>query len=151
MLCETIAECVILMIKTYSELIKLPTFEERFDYLKLNGKVCEETFGFDRYLNQIFYRSKEWRSTRNYVIARDNGCDLGISGREIPEGTRILIHHMNPIMAKDIIHRSDILLNPEYLITTIKNTHDAIHYGDSGLLVMEPIKRARNDTCPWKK
>lgn len=151
MLCELIVVWVIQMIKTYSQLIKFPTFNERFDYLKLDGKVCEETFGFDRYLNQTFYKSKEWRSIRNFVIARDNGCDLGINGREIPEGCRILIHHINPIMVKDIIHGSDILLNPEYLITTVKNTHDAIHYGDSGLLVTAPIERTKNDTCPWKK
>lgn len=151
MLCELTVVWVIQMIRTYSQLIKFSTFKERFDYLKLDGKVCEETFGFDRYLNQIFYKSKEWRSIRNLVIARDNGCDLGIKDREIPEGCRILIHHINPIMVKDIIHRSDILLNPEYLITTVKNTHDAIHYGDSGLLVTAPIERTKNDTCPWKK
>lgn len=142
---------VVPMIRTYSELIKLPTFEERYEYLKLNGKVAEETFGFDRYLNQIFYRSKEWRSIRHYIITRDLGCDLAISDREIPEGVQILIHHMNPIMVKDIMHRSDILLNPEYLITTVKNTHNAIHYGDSSLLVSAPIERTKNDTCPWKK
>ena len=139
------------MIRTYSELIKLPTFEERYKYLKLNGKVGEDTFGFDRYLNQIFYKSKEWRLAKNYVITRDLGCDLAVSDREIPNGVQILVHHMNPIMLKDIIRRSDILLNPEYLITTTKNTHNAIHYGDSGLLISGPIKRSRNDTCPWKK
>ena len=139
------------MIRTYSELIKLPTFEERYEYLKLNGKVGEDTFGFDRYLNQIFYKSKEWRLAKNYVITRDLGCDLAISDREIPNGVRILVHHMNPIMLKDIMRRSDILLNPEYLISTTKNTHNAIHYGDSGLLISRPIKRSRNDTCPWKK
>ena len=138
------------MIRTYSELITLQTFEERYDYLRLNGNVGEETFGFDRYLNQVFYKSKEWRSTRDYVITRDMGCDLAISDREIPDGTRILIHHMNPIMAKDIIHRSDLLLNPEYLITTIKNTHDAIHYGDKNLLILAPVERKQNDTCPWR-
>ena len=139
------------MIRTYSELIKLPTFEERYEYLKLNGKVGEDTFGFDRYLNQIFYKSKEWRLAKNYVITRDLGCDLAINDREIPDGVQILVHHMNPIMLKDIIRRSDILLNPEYLISTTKNTHNAIHYGDSGLLISRPIKRSRNDTCPWKK
>ena len=144
-------EWVIQMIRTYSELIKLPTFEERYEYLKLNGKVGEDTFGFDRYLNQIFYKSKKWRSIRSYVITRDLGCDLAVSDREIPDGVQILIHHMNPIMLKDIMRRSDILINPEYLITTTKNTHNAIHYGDSGLLISGPIKRARNDTCPWRK
>ena len=135
-------------IRTYSELIVLPTFKERYEYLKLSGKVGEETFGFDRYLNQIFYKSKEWLSIRDYVIVRDNGCDLGIEGHEIHG--RILIHHMNPISKEDILRRSDILLNPEYLITTIKNTHDAIHYSDDSLLIDEPIIRTKNDTCPWK-
>lgn len=135
-------------IRTYSELITLPTFIERYRYLKLGGKVGEDTFGFDRYLNQIFYQSKEWRSIRDYVITRDNGCDLGIPGHEIYG--RILIHHMNPITADDILKRSDLLLNPEYLICTIKNTHDAIHYSDESLLITDPIERSKNDTCPWK-
>lgn len=135
-------------IKTYSELITLPTFEERYRYLKLDGKVGEETFGFDRYLNQNFYKSDEWRSVRDYVIIRDNGCDLGIEGHEIYG--RILIHHMNPITKDDVLRRSDFLLNPEYLICTIKNTHDAIHYGDENLLIIAPIVRSKNDTCPWK-
>ena len=140
-------------IRTYSELIKLPTFEERYAYLKLDGKVGEETFGFDRYLNQVFYKSKEWLAIRDYVIVRDaiNGycCDLGIEGREI-HGI-ILIHHMNPITKIDILERSDLLLNPEYLISTIKNTHDAIHYGDESLLIQAPVERKPNDTCPWKR
>ena len=135
-------------IKTYSELITFPTFEERYKYLKLDGIVGEETFGFDRYLNQIFYKSKEWRSIRDYVITRDNGCDLGVEGHEI--FGKILIHHMNPISKKDILERSDLLLNPEYLICTIKNTHDAIHYGDENLLIITPPERTKNDTCPWK-
>ena len=135
-------------IRTYSELITLPTFEERYKYLKLDGIVGEETFGFDRYLNQIFYKSKEWRSIRDYVITRDNGCDLGIEGHEI--FGKILIHHMNPISKNDILERSDLLLNPEYLICTIKNTHDAIHYGDENLLIITPPERTKNDTCPWK-
>lgn len=137
------------IIRTYSELLTLPTFEERFEYLKIDGIVGEETFGFDRYLNQIFYKSKEWRSIRNYVITRDGGCDLGIDGREI-RGP-ILIHHMNPISKEDILSRSDILLNPEYLICTLKNTHTAIHYGDESLLIKDPVVRKKNDTCPWKK
>ena len=135
-------------IRTYSELITLPTFIDRYRYLKLVGKVGEDTFGFDRYLNQVFYQSKEWRSIRDYVITRDNGCDLGIPGHEIYG--RILIHHMNPITADDILKRSDLLLNPEYLICTIKNTHDAIHYSDESLLITDPIERSKNDTCPWK-
>lgn len=136
------------MNRCYSELILLPTFEERFQYLRLDGIVGQETFGFDRYMNQYFYRSKEWRRVRDVVIARDAGCDLGIPGREI--FGRVLIHHMNPIHPDDIRGRSDILLNPEYLITTVHETHQAIHYGDESLLITAPIERARNDTCPWK-
>ena len=138
-----------MIIRTYSELIKLPTFEERYRYLRLGGKVGEETFGFDRYINQEFYKSKEWRAVRDHVIVRDNGCDLGIEDREIHG--RILIHHMNPISVEDILRRSEFLLNPEYLISTIKNTHDAIHYGDESLLITAPIERSRNDTCPWRQ
>lgn len=136
-------------IRTYSELITIPTFEERYKYLKLGGKVGEATFGFDRYINQIFYKSEEWRSVRDYVITRDLGCDLAFEGYEIYG--RILIHHMNPISKEDILNRSDLLLNPEYLICTAKNTHDAIHYGSEELLVVAPIIRTKNDTCPWKQ
>ena len=135
-------------IRTYSELITLPTFKERYEYLKLSGVVCQETFGYDRYLNQAFYKSDEWLSIRDYIIFRDNGCDLGIEGHEIRG--RILIHHMNPITKEDILNRSKFLLDPEYLITTIKNTHDAIHYSDANLLIDEPIIRTKNDTCPWR-
>ncbi|BDE87909.1 hypothetical protein CE91St42_23670 [Oscillospiraceae bacterium] len=135
-------------IRTYSELITFPTFEERYQYLRLNGSVGRETFGFDRYMNQFFYRSPEWKKVRNEVIARDNGCDLGVEGREI--FGRVLIHHMNPISPEDIRDRSDLLLNPEFLITTVHNTHQAIHYGDESLLILSPIQRARHDTCPWK-
>lgn len=136
-------------IRTYSELIKFETFEERYNYLKLDGRVGEETFGFDRYLNQIFYKSPEWLSVRNEVIVRDNGCDLGIDGREIH--TKILVHHMNPIRKEDIINRSEFLLNPEYLITTFKRTHDAIHYGDEELLIKDHKERTKFDTCPWRR
>jgi hypothetical protein len=136
-------------IRTYSELITLPTFEERYRYLRLGGRVGEATFGFDRWLNQVFYKSDEWLSVRDEVIIRDGACDLGIPGREIE--SRILIHHMNPITKKDILDRSDFLLNPEYLICTIKNTHDAIHYGDESLLIKDPIIRRKNDTCPWRR
>lgn len=147
---DDIAVTVTLMnIRTYSELVKLPTFEERYKYLRLGGRVGEETFGFDRYLNQIFYKSQEWLSVRDHVITRDNGCDLGIPGREIYN--RILIHHMNPITKRDIMERSDFLLNPEYLICTVKTTHDAIHYGDDSLLILAPIERRKNDTCPWRQ
>lgn len=137
------------MIRTYSELIKLPTFMERYQYLRLDGKVGEETFGFDRWLNQLFYKDPEWLSIRNEVIIRDNGCDLAMPDREIH--SRILVHHMNPISKDDILSRSDFLLNPEYLICTVKNTHDAIHYGDQNLLMSDPIKRTQNDTCPWRR
>ena len=138
-----------MIIRTYSELIKLPTFEERFQYLKLDGDVGVETFGFDRYLNQAFYSSDEWKSIRNKVIIRDNGCDLGIEGREIYK--RIIIHHMNPITKEDLLYRTEYLLNPEYMICTMKNTHDAIHYGDENLLFKDPIERKPNDTCPWRR
>lgn len=136
-------------IRTYSELIQLPTFEERFEYLKLGGKVGEETFGFDRYLNQVFYGSKEYKSVRNYVIIRDGGCDLAIPDREIISD-KIIIHHMNPITVEDILNRSDFLLNPEYLICTILNTHNAIHYGSKELLQKDPVVRFKNDMCPWR-
>lgn len=136
-------------IKTYSELVKLNSFEERYKYLKLEGKVGKDTFGFDRYLNQIFYKTDEWKSVRDYVISRDNGCDLGMPDREIKFG-KILVHHMNPITKEDILNRSNMLLNPEYLITTTKNTHDAIHYGSDDLLYQDPVERYKNDTCPWK-
>lgn len=135
-------------IRTYSELIQLPTFEERFDYLRLDGVVGKDTFGFDRYLNQQFYRSSEWKRIRNRVIVRDNGCDLGIDEYEIHG--RILIHHMNPISIEDLQHMSDFLMNPEYLICVSHRTHNAIHYGDESLIVSAPIERSQNDTCPWR-
>lgn len=138
-----------MMIRTYSELITLPTFEERYRYLRLGGRVGEETFGFDRYLNQKFYRSDvEWLAVRDYVIIRDNGCDLGMIDREIM--SKIIVHHMNPITKEDLIRRTKFLLDPEYLICTVKNTHDAIHYGDESLLIKDPVIRRPNDTCPWK-
>lgn len=136
-------------IRTYSELITLPTFEERFRYLQLNGKVGEDTFGFDRYLNQVFYRSQRWKEIRDQVIIRDNGCDLGVDGYEIHD--KILIHHMNPITLRDIERESDLLMDPEYLISVTHNTHNAIHYGDEKLLVTAPIERMKNDTCPWRR
>lgn len=138
-------------LRTYSELITIPTFKERFNYLKLNGKIGESTFGFDRYLNQKFYRLPEWKKIRRFVILRDNGCDLGIEDREIPPGEKIIIHHINPISVKDIVNKLDWILDPEYLISTIKRTHDAIHYGDENLLYDEPIERKENDTCLWKR
>lgn len=135
-------------IRTYSELITLPTFEDRYKYLRLGGKVGEETFGFERYLNQSFYKSDAWLSVRDTVIIRDLGCDLGIEGREIHG--RIIVHHMNPITKIDIMDRTELLLDSEYLICTTKNTHDAIHFSDENLLVKDPIVRTKNDTCPWK-
>lgn len=119
--------------------------------MRLGGKVGEETFGFDRYLNQVFYKSDEWLAVRDHVIIRDNGCDLAMEDREIRGKQRILVHHMNPITMDDILHRSKFLLDPEYLICTIKNTHDAIHYGDESLLISAPVERSKNDTCPWKR
>ncbi len=136
------------IIRTYSELITLPTFMERYKYLRIGGTVGADTFGFDRYLNQAFYKSEEWKSIRRHVIIRDCGCDLGIEGREIHE--RILIHHINPISEEDILDRSDYLLNPEYLISTSHRTHNAIHYGDDSILIDVPLERRKNDTCPWK-
>ena len=136
------------MIRTYSELIQYSTFEERFKYLSLKGQVGEETYGFDRWINQKFYRSREWKQIRNLIIVRDSGCDLGISGREILE--HIIIHHMNPILLKDITDSTSYLLDPEYLICTSHITHEAIHYGDESLLISEPVERRPNDTCPWR-
>ena len=135
-------------IRTYSELITLPTFEERFKYLQLNGQVGESTFGFDRYMNQVFYRSQKWKSIRDFVIIRDCGCDLGVEGYDIHG--KIIIHHMNPFSMRDIETESDFLLNPDFLICTTHNTHNAIHYGDENLLVTAPIERTKNDTCPWR-
>ena len=135
-------------IRTYSELITLPTFEERFKYLQLNGQVGESTFGFDRYMNQVFYRSQKWKSIRDFVIIRDCGCDLGVEGYDIYG--KIIIHHMNPLSMRDIETESDFLLNPDFLICTTHNTHNAIHYGDENLLVTAPIERTKNDTCPWR-
>lgn len=136
-------------IKTYSELILLPTFEERFDYLRLNGAVGKDTFGYDRYLNQAFYTSYEWKKIRDQIIIRDNGCDLGIPGREI--GRRIYIHHINPLRKDDIVSHSEYLRNPEFLICASFETHNAIHYGDINLLPRDPIERKPNDTCPWRR
>lgn len=142
-------------IRTYSELIKFSTFEERFYYLKLENGIGEETFGFDRYLNQMFYKSKEWRNLRKYIIVRDNGCDMGLDGYEIGSSL-ILIHHMNPISKEDILNKSDYLLNPEYLISVRKETHNAIHYGIDEYITQlfnanNIVQRTKNDTCPWKK
>lgn len=136
------------MFRTYTELSKLNSFLERYEYLRIGGKVGEETFGFDRYLNQIFYKDPKWLEARDNVIIRDGGCDLGMPDREIRG--KILVHHMNPITKEQILRRDPILFDPEYLICTIKSTHDAIHYGDQTLLMLDPIVRTKNDTCPWK-
>ena len=138
-----------MIIRTYKEFSRLTTFEDRFNYLRLDGQVGKDTFGFDRIFNQRFYRSREWKACRDFVILRDNGCDLGVEGHEI-YCQRIIIHHMNPISLDDIANSTDFLLNPEYLITTIHNTHNAIHYGDESLLITAPIERSKNDMCPWK-
>lgn len=136
-------------IRTYSELITLPTFEERFNYLKLDGSVGKETFGYDRYINQLLYqRNPRWKKARDKVIIRDNGCDLGVEGFEI--FGKIIVHHMNPITMDDILNDRDWIYDPEYLICTVHNTHNAIHYGDEKLLMTAPIVRTKNDTCPWK-
>lgn len=136
-------------IKTYSELITLPTFEERFEYLRLDGVVGDDTFGHDRYLNQILYqRNPKWKAARNQVIIRDNGCDLGVEGREIYG--KIIVHHINPITIEDIERESEYIFDPEYLICVTHNTHNAIHYGDENLLVKGPVERTKNDTCPWR-
>lgn len=135
--------------RTYSELVKLPTFLERFRYLQLNGKVGEETFGYDRYLNQVFYHSPEWRRIRKQILMRDNGGDMGLE--EYPIHGYIYVHHMNPISLKDIDDRKEDILNPEFLICVSKNTHDAIHYSNEDILIKrEPVIRRANDTCPWK-
>ena len=136
------------MIRTYSELIQLPTFEERFEYLRLDGSVGQATFGYDRYLNQILYNSPEWKRFRRDIIIRDNGCDLACEGYEIRG--RIIIHHINTISIEDIVNRNPMVFDPENVITTTHNTHNAIHYGDKELLVTVPIERIANDTCLWK-
>lgn len=134
-------------IRTYSELIQLESFEERYRYLKLNNGVGEETFGFDRIINQKFYRSNEWKRIRDIVILRDNGCDLGCEDR--PIFGKVIIHHMNPITLTDIKHNSDFLMDPEYLICVSHKTHNAIHYGDEELVKIDIAERSPNDTSPW--
>lgn len=139
------------LIRTYTELIQLPTFIERFRYLKLGGKVGEDTFGWERYLNQHFYTSNEWRNFRRQIIIRDRGCDLGVDGHEYADNEIVFIHHLNPIVSKDILNQTEFLMNPEYVISCRKRTHDAIHYGDeSAVIQFEMVYRSPNDTCPWK-
>lgn len=134
--------------KKYSELIRLKTFEERFDYLKLNDRIGEQTFGYDRVFNQQFYRSEEWKRIRNYVINRDCARDLGVPGREIYK--YVYIHHMNPITLKDIEESNELVWDPEYLICCTRQTHNAIHYGSKDSLQLDFKERTQNDTCPWR-
>lgn len=136
-----------MVLKCYSELKLLTTFEERYEYLRLSGKVGLDTFGFDRYLNQILYRSRRWLSARDKVIIRDLGCDLGVEGYEIHN--KILVHHMNPITVQDIELGNNKVFDPEFLICTSFNTHNAIHFGDGKLLPQKPITRTQNDMAPW--
>lgn len=138
-----------MMNRTYSELQTLKTFEERFNYLKLSGSVGKETFGYDRILNQMLYKSHKWKKVRDKVIIRDNGCDLGVKGREIYG--RIIVHHINPITVDDILNERPEVYDPEYLICTSDLTHNAIHYSDENILVKDPVERTKNDTCPWKR
>lgn len=140
-----------MIIRTYTELSQLETFEERYRYLRLRGKVGEDTFGFDRWLNQMFYHDSEWLAARDKVIIRDNGCDLGIPDREIKGKVKIIVHHMNPITKEDILNRSPLLFDPEYLICCLDSTHKAIHYGDENLLIQMPKARQPFDTCPWRR
>ena len=137
-----------IMNKSYSELVKLQTLRARFEYLKLSDKVGKETFGFDRYLNQRFYKSAEWKRLRDEIIIRDNGCDMGLE--DYPINGRIIIHHMNPLTPNDILFHDDFLLNTDNLICVSHNTHNAIHYGNFDLIDNEPIIRTKNDTCPWR-
>ena len=135
-------------IRTYSELITIPTFEERFEYLQLKGSVGKDTFGYDRYLNQVLYRSPEWKRLRNQIIIRDCGCDLACDGYDIYG--KVLIHHLNPITVEDVLARSRKVFDPDNLVCVSHNTHNAIHYGDMDLLATGPIIRTKNDTCPWR-
>ena len=136
------------MIRTYTELLQLNTFEDRFNYLNLNGVVGEETFGYERRLNQMFYKSNEWKDIRRDVIIRDMSCDLGIAGHYI--NNHVIIHHINPITIQDILERSVFAIDPEYLICTTHRTHNALHYGNLRDLYLKPITRTLNDTCPWR-
>lgn len=142
-------KCEDFFVRTYSELIALPTFEERYRYLKLSASVGKDTFGFERYLNQRFYQTTEWKRIRNYIISRDMGRDLGVEGHEIYGP--VYIHHLNPLRSHDIIERTEYLTNPEFLICTSFETHNAIHYGDENQIRKAPIERTKNDTCPWRK
>jgi hypothetical protein len=134
-------------IRSYTELSRIETFEDRFEYLSLKGVVGQDTFGFDRWINQGFYKSREWKRVRSHVIVRDQGCDLGVKGYEIYSD--LLVHHMNPVMKEDIVHGEDWIIDPEFLIVTSHQTHNAIHYGDKNLLPRVPIVRQPGDTRLW--
>lgn len=134
--------------RSYSELIRFTTFQERYDYLKLDGRVGSETFGYDRYINQRFYRSAEWKHIRDQIIVRDNGCDLGIEGHSLH--SRIYIHHINPMTVDDIDQGRRMILDPDNLICVSFDTHQAIHFGDASLLPKVPVERMPGDTCPWR-
>ena len=140
---------MIIMIKTYSEMITFHSFEDRFEYLKMSGSIGIDTFGFDRYLNQIFYNCKEWQDVRRIVIIRDCGCDLGIEGREIPRN--IIVHHLNPISVDQVTSRNPIIFDPEFLVTTNLRTHNGIHYGSIQSVTTIPVIRRPNDTTPWRR
>lgn len=144
----TAGRVVIQIIRSYSELIRIPTFEERYQYLKLCGKVAEETFGFRRWLNQEFYHSTEWLEFRNKIIIRDNGCDLSLAGFDIFGS--IIIHHLNPITYEDILNRNPCVFDPDNVVSTKLSTHNAIHYGNETLIFYTPVERTKNDTCPWR-
>lgn len=139
----------VMVIKSYSELMRLNTFEDRYNYLKLNGQVGVSTFGYDRYINQLLYTSGFWKSIRNKIICRDNGCDLAVPGKIIYN--RIIIHHLNVLTLKDIENNTELVSNPEFLICTSDNTHNAIHYGSIDMLIKDYTPRSPNDTCPWNK
>ena len=136
--------------RSYSELIKIESFEDRYEYLKIGGKVGSDTFGYDRYLNQVLYNSSDWKAFRDRIIIRDNGCDLGIEDRPIPKGVITIIHHINPITIEDVLERSYHIFDPDNVITTTFRTHNAIHFGNSDLLYHDPVQRLPNDTCPWR-
>lgn len=136
-------------IKTYSEMLSLPTFIERFEYLKIGGQVGDATFGYDRYLNQILYRTPEWKRFRRDIIVRDMGCDLACDDREIVG--KIIVHHINPLTIEDVYNLDPKIFDPENVVCVSLDTHNAIHYGDQSLLMKDPVVRTKNDTCPWKR
>ena len=136
-------------IRTYHDLIQIPSFLERYEYLKIGGVVGETTFGYERYLNQMLYSSRKWKDARNRVLIRDDGCDMGLA--DYPIGEKIYVHHMNPITPEMVEENDPVLFEPEFLSCVSYQTHNAIHYGDKSLLPQEPIQREPNDTCPWRK